>query len=405
MKLKIPDALKADIPPTLWGRVLAATPVVMAVVATLLAGLASSEMSRAQYDRSLAAQQQSKAGDQWSYFQAKRLRGTGLKAAGDLLQVTAEVRRFDPTTLEPSLASLARGLSLCGDRGRRLRDVLDAARLTDQETATSLSGQLDAFADGVPARTAEVKRLAADLAVLLSAADASSALAPLCGGDLPSLAPASATYAGLEAALEGVQSGAPEGEIEPLLVRVSDRMLGEALGVARGRVRTFETRLGPTNDLSAHLDELLARQLALAQEPRAIAGLVAAIPPEADPRLRQAGEALASACLATHAEAMQVFRDFTAARLRYASQRYDAEAILNQSIANLYELQVRKNNISAERHRTRSQRFFYGMLAAQTAVIIATLAMAARQRNLLWSLAAAAGLAAVSFAVYVLLSV
>ena len=64
MKLNIPDALKSDVPQTLWGKVLTATPVVMTVVATMLAGLASSEMTRAQYSRSLAAQQQSKAGSQ-----------------------------------------------------------------------------------------------------------------------------------------------------------------------------------------------------------------------------------------------------------------------------------------------------------------------------------------------------
>ena len=75
MKVQIPDQLKAEVPQTTWGKVLMSTPVVMTVVATMLAGLASSEMTRAQYDRALAAQQQSKAGDQWSFFQAKRLRG------------------------------------------------------------------------------------------------------------------------------------------------------------------------------------------------------------------------------------------------------------------------------------------------------------------------------------------
>jgi hypothetical protein len=43
------------------------------------------------------------------------------------------------------------------------------------------------------------------------------------------------------------------------------------------------------------------------------------------------------------------------------------------------------------------------MLGAQAAVIIATFAMAARKRNLLWSLAATAGLGALSFAAYVFL--
>ena len=49
MKAQTPDALKSDVPQTTWGKILVATPVVMTVVATLLAGLASSEMTSAQY--------------------------------------------------------------------------------------------------------------------------------------------------------------------------------------------------------------------------------------------------------------------------------------------------------------------------------------------------------------------
>ena len=96
-------------------------------------------------------------------------------------------------------------------------------------------------------------------------------------------------------------------------------------------------------------------------------------------------------------------RDFTAARLRYTAARYDTEARLNQAIATVYELQVRKGNLDAERHRRRSQMFFYGMLGAQAAVIIATFSLAARKRSLLWSMAAAAGVSAVFFACYVYL--
>ena len=97
--IKIPEELKADAPQTAWGKTLLATPVVMTVIATMLAGLASSEMTRAQYDRSLAAQQQSKAGDQWSFFQAKRLRGAYQRNTADLLQTIVEVRPLDPGAL------------------------------------------------------------------------------------------------------------------------------------------------------------------------------------------------------------------------------------------------------------------------------------------------------------------
>jgi len=98
-EVKIPDELKAELPKTLWGSVRTATPVVITVVVTMLAGLASSEMTRAQYTRALAAQQQSKAGDQWGFFQAKRLRSALQGNTLDLLQSNTEVHPLDDATL------------------------------------------------------------------------------------------------------------------------------------------------------------------------------------------------------------------------------------------------------------------------------------------------------------------
>src|SRR5437867_9052777 len=102
MKVTVPEELKRDVPPTTYGKILSATPVVMAVIATMLAGLASSEMTRAQYSRSLAAQQQSKAGDQWGFFQAKRLRSALQRNTLDMLQSTTDVLPLDPVALEKS---------------------------------------------------------------------------------------------------------------------------------------------------------------------------------------------------------------------------------------------------------------------------------------------------------------
>src|SRR5438094_10519704 len=81
-------AAAAPTPPrkTLWETIFTSTPVLLTVLATILAGLSSSEMTLAQYHRSLAAQNQSKAGDQWSFFQAKRLRGLNLQTTIELLQ-------------------------------------------------------------------------------------------------------------------------------------------------------------------------------------------------------------------------------------------------------------------------------------------------------------------------------
>ncbi len=63
-------------PKNTWETVFTLTPVILTLLATVLAGLSSSEMIQAQYYRSMAAQNQSKAGDQWGFFQAKRIRST-----------------------------------------------------------------------------------------------------------------------------------------------------------------------------------------------------------------------------------------------------------------------------------------------------------------------------------------
>ena len=80
----------------LFDRILGSTPVILTVIATILAGMSSSEMTQAQYHRSLAAQSQSKAGDQWSFFQAKRIRGMSLQTTIDLLQAVSGSTQVDP---------------------------------------------------------------------------------------------------------------------------------------------------------------------------------------------------------------------------------------------------------------------------------------------------------------------
>ena len=309
-------------PQNKWGKMLAATPVVMAVIATMLAGLASSEMTRAQYDRALAAQQQSKAGDQWSFFQAKRLRGAFQRSSLDLLQSIVEVH---PLTAEALVAAQAK----------------------------------------------------TDLLAVLDSPTGKQAVSFLQRGEVPPVGAAAAPAPSVKAALDAVENLKPESEVRSLLAQVSNDTLEEAVRAARDQAQAFDTATKPVNSTIDQLENLVTK---------------AAVGPQAT-------------SAAAPAPSASLKRDFTAARMRYAAQRYEIEARLNQAIANLYELQVRKSNISAERHHNRSQRFFFGMLAAQLGVIVSTLAMAARQRNLLWALAAAAGLLAIAFAIYVYLYV
>jgi hypothetical protein len=292
-KIQIPDAVKADLPHNKWGKILGVTPIVMTVIATMLAGLASSEMTRAQYDRSLAAQLQSKAGDQWSYYQAKKLRSAVARNTLDLLAATAEV------------APLA------------------APALPDADTATA---------------------------------------AALVKNQLPQATPAKFDD-NVQAALDAVESSRPEAEIAVILGKVKPATLAVSLIAAQNAAMAFDSAAKPVNKAVDKFDDAL-----------------------------MAGD-------------KNVFRSFSAARLRYTAARYDAESRLNMAVAGIYELQVRQNNYTAEQHHRRSGNFFFGMLAAQLAVIVSTFAIAARQRNFLWSVAATAGSAAVAFSVYVYLYV
>ena len=332
MAIKIPDELKADVPQTTWGKILNATPIVMTVIATMLAGLASSEMTRAQYDRALAAQQQSKAGDQWGFFQAKRLRGAVQHNALDILQSTADVRPMEAVALRKHLEELS--------------------------------------AQAGPAGAEEIRK---QIVTALETAEGRQTLVVLEKGELPGAVSAPALDPKLNGALEAVERSKPEPEMLAALALVDDHTILSQLQAARNRTQELDSLLKPINQSVDQLEKLLARQVAI---------LGASGSPGA-------------------AQARLLNRDFIAARLRYTGLRYESEARLNQSIANLMELQVRKSNITAERHHNRSQLFFFGMLGAQMAVIISTFAVAARKRSFLWSIAAAAGLAAIVFAIYV----
>jgi hypothetical protein len=310
LKAEVPEELKAELATTSWGKVLSITPVVLTVIATMLAGLASSEMTRAQYDRSLAAQRQSKAGDQWNFFQGKRLRAVVLRTTLDQMTATSATRALDLASLRQALAGTALAASLDAPAGRQ-------------------------------------------------------ALAALREGTLPKPATSPVLPPAVQAALAALEASKPDAEIARLIGQISGEPLDTAL-----------------RDLQAHVlavDDLYRT-------------------------LSQAIDAWEKHLVAT-APDTPLRRDFVAARMGYNALRYDAEARLNQTIAELFELQVRASNLSAERHHRRSSRFFYGMLAAQLGVIVSTLAMAAQKRNLLWAIAAAAGGVALAFTVYVLLYV
>src|SRR5438132_14428344 len=93
-------------PRTIWDKVITSTPILLTVIATVLAGMSSSEMTRAQYFRAVAAQNQSKVSDQWNFFQAKKIRGTDMDGTATLLRSTAGAGKLSTESLPASAARL-----------------------------------------------------------------------------------------------------------------------------------------------------------------------------------------------------------------------------------------------------------------------------------------------------------
>ena len=208
---------------------------------------------------------------------------------------------------------------------------------------------------------------------VLASAAGKQVLGALQSGELPKLGAVPTIDPKVKTALDALHSSRPDADVLALLVSVPEKTLAASLQHAQDYVLSFDAATAPLSQTIDSLEKQLAKTKSLTPVP--------------------------------DASVTALSRDFTAARLRYNYLRYDIDARLNQAVANIYELQVRKSNVSAERHHNRSQRFFFGMLAAQMGVIIATFAMAAKQRNFLWSLAAGAGVIAIAFAVYVYLYV
>jgi hypothetical protein len=93
-----------------------------------------------------------------------------------------------------------------------------------------------------------------------------------------------------------------------------------------------------------------------------------------------------------------------AARFEAEARRYLAEARLNQGVSLLYEVRVRRTTAESERHRRRSENFFYAMLVGQVGATGGSLALARKRRSPLWLFAGLTGLAAVVFGGYVYLT-
>jgi Domain of unknown function (DUF4337) len=325
MTMKLPplDKVAESSQQPFWQKVITSTPVVMAVLSTLLAGLSNSELNTAQYFRAIAAQDQSKAGDQWSFFQAKKMRSAGDSNTGELLVAVGQASaEFSPEMLK--------GLGAA------------ASSATSQPTIEQL----------------------------VSEPKMQKAMEFLSGAPLPPVKTAFITDDALKTAYTALTKGESETIDPDIFQRVSEKSVHDALLNAEEQALT----------ISDVFDEPLKMIGKLKSEIGKLAGAA-----DTTPAVRHASATL------------------SAAAMRFQAAREAREAQANQVTAYLYEIQVHRAAIQSERHRIRSRYFFFGMLGVQAAVTIATIAIAAREKNALWSLSAGIGAMAVTYAGYVYL--
>jgi hypothetical protein len=358
----------------------------------------------------MAAQNQSKASDQWSLFQAKRIRGTEVQRTIRLLQALSEPAQIDALSLEAVPGDFIRDLRRIEKETDRFLQAVASAGGALGSAAGNLSHTATRLKKELQDRITNAQTTSSRLKQELARKEIRDALPYLTSNELPPVSALSIQGSDIAATLEALRVRRPDTEISALASGITDAALGDAIRLADENVGLVEEAGKPVASSLDRLDTLLEELVTL---PRAIVrsvgelnATVSEIAPsenKAIAPLSSSAATITSLVAALRATANQWRQDMIVARDNYSVRRYEREARANETAAALIEIQVRKNDLKSERHRGRSKLFFYGMLAAQAGVTIASFSLALKHRSLLWSLASLAGLGAVLFGIYVYL--
>jgi Domain of unknown function (DUF4337) len=383
-------------PKTLWDSVIGITPVLLTVVATLLAGLSSSEMTQAQFYRSMAAQQQSKAGDQWNFFQAKRIRGSNLELAVDLLPPAGDVA---PESLQIALENLQAACQKLQKHREGLTAAFTNEKESDPKTRSAAGALLQQFGKQVD----DVQKLEIQLIKQIQVTETRKSLQVLAGRELPAEEKTKEHAAPIAEAIQTLKSRKVGAEAREKIAQIPVDQVKQALETDDALVQAFNDLVKPIVRLADNFGETLTKIdkavnacYRTARELENSDGLPSA--------QKKSVEECAAQALFAKTIADELASDFKSARHEFKAKTYEREARINEELAWLYEIQVTRSDVTAERHRQRSRFFFYGMLASQAGVTIASLALAMRHKSVLWSTATIAGIGAMIFSAYVYFS-
>ena len=393
-----------------WDTIFTTTPVLLTVIATILAGLSNSEMIQAQYYRSLAAQSQSKAGDQWNFFQAKRIRGTILEQAVEQLPVLSRAGKLEAGRLQSASARLVKALQRGAKNAERLQKALEETRAefsgTSGETAAVAIAALVTSAANA---AREDEKTSEKFSKELAKKEVEDALSYLGTTKMPEVKPSDFEDRKIEEAVQGVRESRPESQLASLLLQIPSDSVQTAIDTAEADYRAFDEAGKGIGSAIGGLDRLVAQQVVLAGAfHQSVAEVEAALAdaPESGKSgtvLRPALFDLSMADTSVKTAAEEMLNLFKAAQNDYTARRYRRETNFHQRTGDLYELRVRKESVASERHRGRSRQFFYLMLCAQAGVAISSISLAAKQKSLFWGLAGTLGLAALVLSIFVYL--
>ena len=245
---------------TVWDSVLTATPVMLTVLATVLAGLSNSEMTLAQYHRALAAQFQSKAGDQWNFFQAKRIRGTGLEMTIGLLNTASAPGEMKPALLQISADRMVQELRRAQKETNRLQAALDSKTVAlgpaGPEFRQAAAAVLQASQDSLQKAEMLRDRIKRELAL----PDVQRAFTYLGTAEVPPANTKVVQDPNITQALQAVRSRIPDQEIAPLVRQVPEEVLRQALETAEANVQAVEQADKPVSDTLNRVEALVREQ-------------------------------------------------------------------------------------------------------------------------------------------------
>ncbi len=260
----------------LWDIILTATPVALTVLATALASFSNKEMTKAQYFRATAAQNQSKVGDQWAFFQAKRVRTTVQQQRADrgafdetyarsladrlpilLKRLDGETNEIfakldgEPAELKPALQQLREAIAQATKEIEATKQAI-LAKLDNSDakkdllllTAESLPVPQDADPKATP------RKLVRDA---VKAVEAKNGVKPIKKGT-KEIDPS------IEKAFDAIDGRKPRAEYEADVLAIKGDVLRQAIEAAEAESKKYDDASRSASRLFDDLGKLLVKQ-------------------------------------------------------------------------------------------------------------------------------------------------